>query len=254
MLKEIILVTVLYVGFVFPSSGQTTTGFNCEGAEVYISTTASLFSTCSDLYVKGSNLWNEGQFYAEGLELIECEDAKLGSGTFSLHSDYSVDISGDFIQFGVFNLDLPDSKLSINSDCEISDRLFLKSGLVSIEGGHSIFISNTDEDAIIFNNSIDNDSYISGSLKRKIASNGTYYFPVGNESSFHPFCLSDALSEDEISVIFDENVPFNWESSNVNSTLKLEDVGGWIVSSDYAIENNFVPIVSKLDYSQNLLS
>ncbi|WP_421918716.1 gliding motility-associated C-terminal domain-containing protein [Marinifilum sp.] len=253
MLKNFTLLIIVFVACSFHSFGQETIDLNCSEAGVYISPNTSFYTSCSELFLSSDHFWNEGLVFLDGVEVINCENSDLGPGVFNLNSEYDVTINGDNIKLGTFNLNLPSSKLHTNANFEISKLLFLNSGLLVLNNGNELFVSNEDEDAIIFNNSIDNESYIAGTLKRAVRPGISYFYPLGNEISFRPFVISNASSNDILSVTFDENIPFSWQASNVNPTLKLEEGLGWRVSSDHLIDNKFTAFASKLDDNQSLI-
>ncbi len=120
--------------------------------------------------------------------------------------------------------------LFLDGNLTVKDSLVLNTGVINT-GISKVILQNDFPNSLIFNNKKENDSYIFGSLDRRVAENGIYYFPVGDNTGFHPFMIHDVSAKGNINVSYDSNISEEWRAVIQNASFSVENVGGWKVDS-----------------------
>ena len=245
MLRKIILSLVLFFP-VLSSIGQSSFSVRIENS-MFVAEGTSVFINSDEFHLEDDDFESNGVLYWNNIENMSFSRSNLGFGTFFLISDGDVDVLGDEIDLGSLIVNIDGGELNLDIDVNVGNSLEMMSGRVNLQNDHFVRIQNSSPEAIVFDESIDNMDYIVGNLTRKISLNQTYVYPIGSDDAYHPFSISSSENEDFINVSFNKDIPFDWESSNVNRTLKLHDVGGWKVSSDEFGDNKFLASLSLID-------
>ncbi|NSW44518.1 MAG: choice-of-anchor D domain-containing protein [Bacteroidales bacterium] len=184
--------------------------FNCENWNTFKIPTSSV-----DVLIPTSGVTNEptiGNPSTYGYTTAECNNIEIQSGrTLTMnHANSRLDVYGNITQNGTisftnglvnlvgsantsfsgsgnanfYNLTLNKSTathtFSLNNDITVSNILSLTKGLV-VTGSNKVIVNNTSTTSILGHST---NSYISGNLRRYVASTGTYDFPLGSSSYY----------------------------------------------------------------------
>lgn len=257
LIKTIALVIVLTVTVRVEASNIT----NVEGEDVVIETSFVLGKGVCCAVTGGVNI-NTDDFINEGVWVfvnayeieINLPSYNLGGGGFVFNGEANqyIHVEGGECQFGYMKLNMP-SSIYLNGSIGLHDSLILSNGLFHIEGENKLSLKFESPSNLKMADEKSDQSYIVGNLTRTTKSATSYFFPVGDETGYHPLYLSDIDSNDELNVFFERDIPFNWQGSGVNRDLELIDIGGWIVKSDLFIDNSFIIGLSSFDDSGNFI-
>ena len=146
-------------------------------------------------------------------------------------------------------LDIPGADLYLNGELQIDGSLSLFNGRIFTDENNPIYLSNPSESAIIFNNAIDNTSFIIGQLKRKVSPESIYDFPLGNETTFHPIRLSAFEGDGVAQVTYNSDIEAEWRTSYPDSKFVFP-TGGWILETEGL---SYQPDLSLADKNGELL-
>jgi len=192
---------------------------------------------------------NEGTvcFKNQNSGFVRLPSGDFGDGEFMFKGSANIELNviGDEdeskIQLANLKMDMPTGSLSLKGNLSISGVLDLKKGIVNVDQNGSLLIGNTSTDAILFNDSPLNQSYVNGYLSRKVSAGKKYYYPVGNARYYHPFTLDKPSKDDVISVSFDENVPKEIGDNDPEqaTAIGLIKSYGWRVESNLNQLNKF---------------
>lgn len=174
--------------------------------------------------------------------IISVPSGNIGSGEFNFLGSNTIEleINGNYANIGRIKMGMSQGMLALNGHLSVLDFLDLQSGIIDISNNSSLFIDNFSPNAISFNDTPLNQSYIKGYLTRRISTGKKYLFPVGDDNSYHPFMIDKPLNDDVLSVSFDENVPEDIRSYNLDHDLMLVKSFGWRVESDLNQKNDFI--------------
>ncbi len=223
--------------------GETTVKIG-EGANVALT---------QGLSVSGDALfWNNGSVYFNNdkEETLDVNTLLDGSGTYYIRGKYDYILKGSGAAISSMTLDGGGTFL-LENDLTIVNSLNLEDGVIDVSDEVELKIQSTESDAVIFNNSVNNTSFIKRALIRNTIPGVEYDFPLGtNNEGFHPFAVNNVSSSGYVGVTFKPDFYDTW-SGDENSS-QLETVGGWEVTTD---ENNlsFIPALSLYDNSYGIL-
>ena len=177
---------------------------------------------------EGASVVNNGEVYFSNLNNAELNLGSLldGTGLYSIQGRADITVTG----VGFSSLDVNSGKsVLVDSDLRIIGRLTLANGIVDVSTGKKLKILSQDKEAIVFNNSYSNQSFIQGILSRNTSPGVSYTFPVGTTfSGFHPFSVDGLVSSDYISVSYLSDFDDKWNSLyEATKGVRLANAGGW---------------------------
>ena len=196
---------------------------------------------------------NDGSVYFNNNreETMDINTLLDGSGRYYVkgQADYILKGSGASVSYlsieGGNTLWLEDG-LSVTGNLNLAD------GVIDVAEGVELRIESTVPGAVSFDNSIDNTSFIQGTLTRNTEPGIEYIYPLGTYSEgFHPFAVRGVSSPGPIRVNYEPDFTDTW-SEPVSAAFELETVGGWEVRTG---ENgaSFLPGLSLYDNSYGIL-
>lgn len=206
------------------------------------------------LLVKHPNTFkNEGNlFFKNGKDgLILFPEGELGTGNFVFRGlkDIELNIDGGKAQIGTLKMEMSSGKASLSGELSVTGKLDLKLGIIEVAQNGILKVDNPIKDAILFSNTPNSKSYVSGFLSRRVTADQDYIFPVGDLSSFHPFLLNKSSIDDVVSVAFDRNVPGEIEYHVREEIASIGKSLGWRVESEMETQNKFIAGLSLLNTS-----
>lgn len=181
---------------------------------------------------EGASVVNNGEVYFSNSNNAELNLGSLldGTGLYSIQGNADITVSG----VGFSSLDLNSGKsVFVDSDLSIVGKLTLAKGIVDVATGKKLKVLSQDKDAIVFDNSYGNQSFIQGTLSRNTSAGVSYTFPVGSIfSGFHPFSVDGLVSADYVSVSYLPDFDDKWNSMyEISKSVTLADAGGWQVAT-----------------------
>ena len=181
---------------------------------------------------EGASVVNNGEVYFSNSNNAEFYLGSLldGPGLYSIQGNADITVSG----VGFSSLDLNSGKsVFVDSDLSIVGKLTLAKGIVDVSTGKKLKVLSQDKDAIVFDNSYGNQSFIQGTLSRNTSAGVSYTFPVGSTfSGFHPFSVDGLVSSDYVSVSYLPDFDDKWNSMyEISKSVSLADAGGWQVAT-----------------------
>nr|WP_320118740.1 gliding motility-associated C-terminal domain-containing protein [uncultured Marinifilum sp.] len=224
------------------------------GSSFYIGENAVVFTNFDLKINETSNFRLEGNCILRESSMLELPSYFIGNGILLLQGDTDISLSGYNSSLGVLCADMDGGDIYVDEDISITNKLQLYSGKIITNPGKSIILTNSDQNAIEFSDDISNESYIQGGLSRSVIANTKYSYPVGDAYGFHPMYLYDTSGEGDLRVIYDENIPAQWESSNIRPSLHLNESGAWVLTDDSGSELNFKVGLSTLDSYGQMIS
>ena len=219
----------------FMSPGMTMLipgSFGIVDSLVFQNSGSLYFSNTSDSYVK-----------------LSSGSLGLGEIIFNGNANYNLSVDKGRAHISNLKVDLQNAKIDLDGNLSIVDKLNLKSGIINVLGNSHFLIENTAPDAVDFNGSSMNGSYVVGFMSRKIEAGKSYQYPIGDLSGFHPFLIDNPDKDDIIQVEFDRNVPYECNNQSTTPQLLIENSIGWRVQSCLSQKNNFFPGLSILNSS-----
>jgi len=182
---------------------------------------------------------------SNGFVTLPSGDFGAGEFIFKGSANMELNMSGDEseskIQLANLRMNMPTGLLSLKGNLFISGVLNLEKGIINVDQTGSLLIGNTSTDAVLYNDSPSNQSYVNGYLSRKITAGKKYFYPVGSTGFFHPFIIDKSSKDDIISVSFDESVPDEIGNNDPDQTTALGVIKsyGWRVESNLNQFNKF---------------
>ncbi len=178
-------------------------------------------------------IWNNGSWYFRNSKEVTLAVNTImnGSGVYYMNGSAGCVITGDGGAISSLTIDC-NNTVSVKNDFVLTGVLTLGTGAVKVAEGKSLKITNSDPDAIVFNNHHSNTSFIEGNLLRNTVSGNEYLYPVGTFSSgFHPFKINGLSSSGYLGVNYLPNYDNTWNSGE-QSRVVLDETGGWQVVTD----------------------
>lgn len=220
-----------------------------EGISVRISSAASVCLPGNLRVLNGGDLKNSGRtwFFNQLPSELRFDNYTVGGGKFIFSGSADCVLNGR-TDFGMVLLEKATGKLILEDEMIIRNSLELKSGLIDATKSR-IHVNNSLPGSFLFPNHAANKSYVLGTIIRKVAPNGSYWFPSGNELGFHPFLIQNPSEEEDIALIFDAGISKQWISTIGGAAFTIEDIGGWKVDAS----GNFSAGLSLLDKEQKIL-
>lgn len=236
-------------GFVYGGQyvpNQETGGMKI-GSTLYTSNNTNL-CIHGDVYLSESGLLNNnGHIFFKNNKIsnIFLPDGTLGSGTFSFQGDFDTYIRVENGQSQLSHVQInTDASVNLTGFLSVVDHLMLESGLLKVDRSGSISVLNADADAIIYNNSPFNASYVTGPLGRNVRPGQNYFYPVGDDRGYYPFFMTDISTTGSFVVAFDRDIPFAHEWQVNNESTSLQAGIGWEVTADIFTAAAFSPGLS----------
>lgn len=249
-------VLLFFLSLLFPGEILVAIENSPEGEDRSLLVETSMFvpkgtemTLSGGLTVNYSDLFqNSGRVYFKNIsnDYIVLPSGNIGSGEFILNGTRNIEINtrGGDVQVGNLNMDMSGGMLSLKGNLSISGLLKLQKGIIDVGEGSSLLIDNSSPEAISFNDSPLNKSYIKGFLSRQISSGNKYFYPVGDGDYYHPFTIDKSLKKDVISVSFDGSVPNEISTNDQGAAMGLIESYGWRVESNLNQRNTFIPGLS----------
>lgn len=211
----------------------------------------SLLYINSDLKLEPtSNFVLRGECVFLNSNAIDLADYAIGNGTVILRGDLDLSIISNNSKVGNLFTEMDGADIYMEGNLDVENILKLSSGKIITGFDNVIFVSNSSENAIKYNEDALSDSYIQGNLKRAIVENGSYYFPIGNHNGYHPFYIRNSNSFGDVLVSFDESIPSLWGMNGNIPSVKMQESGAWIVKVLSDVDMQFTAGVSTLDSYQ----
>jgi len=164
-----------------------------------------------------------------------------GEGVYNISGEDNCIITGEGAAVSSLNVE-SGNLVYVDHDFTISGELTLRSGIISVIEGGQIKITGTSPDAVVFNDSYDNSSFIEGTIVRNTTSGNEYSFPIGTATEgFHPIKIRDLSSSGYLTVIYRPAYDDDWNTGSTKVTLG--PVGAWQVNTE-AEGITFVPSLS----------
>lgn len=219
----------------------------------YIGENATVFTDFDFKIDEISNFRLEGHFILRESSELELPSYFIGNGILLLQGGSDISLTGYASSLGNLYVEMDGGDIYLDEDITITNSLRLTSGKLITNFGKAVILTNTDQNAIDFSDDISNDSYIQGSLSRSVSANVKYSYPVGDSYGFHPMYLYDGNGEAMLRVVYNENIPSQWENTNIRPSLHLNETGAWVVTNDSDPKINFKVGLSTIDsYGQSI--
>ncbi len=221
----------------------TASNFHVGGTSVKIGEGANMVLK-EGLFVENSaSFINNGNIYLdnEEEETLKINTLLDGKGIYYIYGVADYTFVGT--EAGISSLSINGGNtLWLENDLAVTNSLILEDGIIEVADDHILEVQSADADAISFNNSIDNTSFVRGTVERNIALGNKYSFPLGTSAEgFHPFLIGNISSEGYVGVTYEPNFSSTWNS--LGTEVELEEIGGWKVTTT---ESNisFIPGLS----------
>jgi len=215
-------------------------------ATIYINNDLKLESTSSFVLEGRCVFFNSSE--------IELANYFIGNGIVIFRGTSDATLISNNSELGSLFLEMDGADIYTDGDVTVKNVLKLSSGKIITGFNNEIYVSNSDENAIEYNEDALSVSYIKGNLKRAVDVSPRYYYPIGNNNGYHPFYIRNSSSVGDVQVCFDDNIPGLWETIGKTPSVKLEESGAWIVKSLPGVEMQFIAGLSTLDSYQQPLS
>lgn len=184
-------------------------------------------------------------------ETLDINTLLGGSGIYYIKGQYDYILKGSSAAISSLTIG-GGNTLWLENDLSVVNNLDLEDGVIDVSDEVELKIQSTESDAVSFNNSIDNTSFIQGTLIRNTTQDAEYFFPVGtNTEGFHPFLVSGVSSSGYVGVNYEPDFYNTW-SGDVSDAFELEAVGGWKVTTAES-SLSFIPGLSLYDNSYGIL-
>lgn len=219
----------------------------------YIGEKAIVFTNFDLKLNETSNFRLEGNCVLRESSMLQLPSYFIGNGVLSLQGGVDITLSSYESSLGNLNVEMDGGDIYLDEDITITNRLKLSTGKLITNFGKAVILTNTDQNAIDFSDDVSNESYIQGNLCRSVSANVKYTYPVGDAYGFHPMYLYGSNGEAMLRVVYDENIPAQWESSHIRPSVHLNETGAWVVTNDCGPEINFKVGLSTIDsYGQTI--
>ena len=210
---------------------------------IKISTGATLVCK-NDLSVSGDALiQNNGAFYINNEQecTLNLNTILDGSGEYNITGNDDCIITGEGAAVSFLNI-RNSNVVYVTTDLTISEELTLSEGVVDIADGFQLKITGTSPEAIVFNDSYDNVSFIEGTLTRNTVTGNEYSFPLGTGTEgFHPVRIGDLSASGYLTIGYRPDYDEDWNAGDTQ--LTLESLGAWQVETE-SDGITFVPSLS----------
>jgi hypothetical protein len=161
-------------------------------------------------------------------------------------------LEGNGLNFESLELGMSGADLYLNGGLSLCSRLLLFSGRVLDDGAGSIKLTDPSETSLIFNNVKNNSSYLAATLSRAVLPGREYYYPVGDEVSYHPFVASEFEAANQVSLSYSSSLDEQWADVTGNADVRFPFSGAWVVEDD-GLGASFMARMSKLDKEANVV-
>ncbi|GEM_PF-3003328 len=218
-------------------------------------------SSADNLNVRVENsliVGNGGSLFIDGN--LRCEDITFTSdGQVTVYSSAVSDIelpskipgSGVLALYGTGNFEVTSpegfwtTNLAVNTtgnvylynDFVVKQKLSLLNGIVDVASPYALWVESNDVDAVLFDNTDYNKSYVIGYLGRNVDETGTYYYPIGESSGAYPVFLTGPDNPDVLLAKYDRSI--SSDARTAITTDKIFTESGWHVYSDSYSQNSF---------------
>ena len=219
----------------------------CIDDSFYVPANSSLYVNSDFKLESNSNFKLEGQCVFFNSNTIELSEYFIGSGSLIFRGDLDASIISNNTQVGSLFAEMDGANIYLEGNLDVVNSLKLSAGKIITGFDNAIFVSNSAQNAIDYNEDALSDSYIEGSLKRAVDEGGSYYYPIGNSDGYHPFYIRNASTVGDVQGSFDENIPDLWEMSGNRPSIKLEESVAWNVEILSGVDMQFTAGVSTLD-------
>ena len=219
----------------------------------------------TDLFIgEGANVTSFGDFHFESESPVQNEgrleinaadreimlnnistfDVVTGNGEFILKPENNINLAGNDWKLTRLTLD-GYRDVSLQTNLTITDKLTLQKG--RIVGNNYVTCLLNPDDAIVFDNSEENTSYISGDLRLHVRFGATVRYSLGDECHFRPIDISNYLEHNEwIQVSYS---PANISSRNPDVIFLSHN--WWNISLENSSANGYINAAIP-DYNFNL--
>lgn len=163
----------------------------------------------------------------------------LGSGKFIFSGSADCTLFSQNSSVSFLSMETTGSGVFLTGSLSILDRLRLQSGIIHVDGNSLLKVDSDLPNAVVFDNSASNQSYINGGLTRKAMPGGTFWFPVGSSRSFHPFFINEIEKQNQVTVQFDPVFFAGSSFAAAHPQIRSVGAGGWKVESDHPAPAQF---------------
>ena len=176
------------------------------------------------------------------------ENLFLGKGSYFFTGNGDFYIGGDF-QNRLSNIYIDKSdgaRIYLESNLAVTDTLYLLSGKVETGSEHFLIVQNRDNRSLRLSDyrGFNNQQYIIGNLRRFVAKDSSYIFPVGLQSTYFPLTIENVLDDAQsLDVTFKEDVPLNGDVNFQLGLYNFQDLnqtGAWKVNSDVTSSSGYM--------------
>jgi len=224
------------------------------GSSLFIGEKAMIFTDFDLKIDETSNFTLEGHCILRESSELALPSYFIGNGVLLLQGSSDITLLGYDSSLGSLYAEMDGGDIYIDEDITITNKLKLISGKLITNFGNAVILTNSSQDAIDFTDDITNESYIQGSLSRSVKANAKYSYPVGDRYGFHPMYLYDSSGEGLLQVLYDEDIPSQWENSNIRPSLHLYESGAWLLTNENGPDIDFKVGLSTLDSYGQILS
>ena len=228
-----------------------------------------VIQTADGVVENNGTLAIEGNLEKSDAATLNTNPSGQGTRTVVMTGSATQRIDGNFTgdqSFYNLEVDKANGMVELNNDIEISQRLDLTNGKIrtditsqtqSSDYLHEVFISNSAANAIA-GNSIANNSFIEGNLRRAVAGMGIYSFPVGlTENELATIQFTSPAASSEVTATF-ENRTISQSGTTVtcdNSEMVNIDcvMGSWNIQGNGMGDNYNITLNPGVNLLNNCL-
>lgn len=197
-----------------------------------------------NLYCQDVDFTSDGQVTINSSELVNVllPSKFSGDGTLTFEGTGDFDVTSINDNFYVSNLTVnTEGIISLEKNFSVNQILKLSNGIVDVALPNVLYATSDDRDAILFDETDYDASYVIGYLGRNVATGNTYYYPIGEDAGAYPLSVTDAESADYLIARYDKSIGLDAENalSSSGSSVDMLSQSGWYVYGENVSANRF---------------
>lgn len=197
------------------------------------------------IFIEG-NLYGNENFNSEGQITVSSSSLSevllpseiTGSGEVNLEGDgdYEVTTIGDSYLANLIVNTTGD--VYVDGNVTVYEQLQLLNGIVDVTTPYVLLAESSDEDAVLFDETDYDKSYVIGYLGRAVNSGQTRYYPIGDDEGAFPLYLKEPETSDILVAMYDKTIATNAGMADIGG-FDLFSESGWQVYSGNGYDNQY---------------
>lgn len=199
---------------------------------IKVSTTCSLVLKNNLSVASNALVWNDGSvFFKNNNEAtLNINTILNGEGMYHINGSANCIIEGNGAAISSLSLE-SGYTVFLRNNLSVSKVLTLESGIIDVPDQTELKLLDTSTDAVVYNDTYNNTSFIQGSLVRNTLQGVFYRFPLGTTSDgFHPLMVDEVSSSGYLEVSYNPDFDEKWNAIKTNG-ITIEEVGGWQITT-----------------------